>query len=180
MRLRAKGVRETGQRAEQSWYRYERKELVRGVRKAGLRSGLWVTIAPDQPDLRQSRDARRTSDQMRLRRAIFYHDRLPELLVLWPPEVRNLGSVVCPADIDGLHVCDHFRPPYACADDSRGWNRWVSPRQQSHSGTRPSNCLDVRASRRLTGSPGERQKVAKIWCGDTDQQGISADREPRQ
>ena len=115
----SEGVRETGQRAEQSWYRYERKELVRGVRKAGLRQPRYDD-APDQPDRKAVMQGEHRPDE--IAEGDFFTCRLPELLILWPP-VRNLGSVVC-ADIDGLHVCDHFVLPYACADDSRGWNRW--------------------------------------------------------
>src|SRR5205823_5968117 len=45
----SEGVRETDQRADQSWQRDDLKELVRGVMKAGLRQ-LRCDDAPEQPD----------------------------------------------------------------------------------------------------------------------------------
>ena len=132
-------VRETHQRAEQSWHRYERKELVRGVRKAGLRQPRYDD-APDQPDRKVLMQGDHRPDE--IAEGDGFTCRLPVLLIVWVP-VRNPGSVVEVPASTGFTLCDHFVLPYACADDSRGWKSMVSPRLNRIPAP-GRNCLDVR------------------------------------
>jgi len=117
-------VRETGQRAHQSWDRRELKELVRGVMKAGLRQPRYDD-APDQPDRKAVMQGEDRPDEIAA--GDVFTCRLPELLILWVP-FRNRGFPFNRSDVgagsDGLRVIDHFVLPYACTDESRGWNRW--------------------------------------------------------
>src|SRR5204863_8184785 len=85
----SKAVWETGQRADQSWQRYELKELVRGVMKAGLRQ-LRCDDAPDQPDRKAEMLGDYRPDEIAERN--MFTCRFPELLILWIP-FRNPGLV---------------------------------------------------------------------------------------
>ena len=85
----SEGVQETGQRTDQSWQRYELKELVRSVMKAGL-GQLHCHDAPEQPDRKAEKLGCDRPDEIAA--GDVFTCRLPEPLILWVP-VRNPASV---------------------------------------------------------------------------------------
>ena len=85
-------VRETGQRAHQSWHRYELKELVRGVMKAGLRQ-LRYDDAPDQPDRKAVMQGEHRPDEIAA--GDVFTCRLPVLLILWVSSPKSSFGCRC-------------------------------------------------------------------------------------